>query len=60
MTRYEKLKQEAQRLQSEGKLHRDWPTRDQRIDWVYGTTHIEDSSVTMETVIAAVDTPAKK
>jgi hypothetical protein len=55
MDNYEKLKAEVQRLRGEGRLE-EWPSREQRIDWAYGTTKIENSAVTREMAEQAVDT----
>ncbi len=51
---YEDLLAEVVRLQSEGRL----PTtvsREQMIDWAYGTTKIENEDVTVEIATKAVD-----
>ena len=56
---YEELKVEVRRLQEEGRID-IWPSRDQRIDWAYGNTKIENESVTREMARDAVDRkPAK-
>jgi hypothetical protein len=51
---YENLVAEAKRLQREGALPSE-PTREQRISWAYGQTKIENSEVTLEDAIRAVD-----
>lgn len=54
MDNYENLKATVKRLRDEGKIQ-VWPTREQRIDWAYGTTKIENSAVTREMAEKAVD-----
>lgn len=51
---YEELLAEVRRLQDAGKLPTR-PTREQRIDWAYGNTKIENSAVTREMAERAVD-----
>jgi hypothetical protein len=51
---YEELLAEVRRLQDAGKLPVR-PTREQRIDWAYGNTKIENSAVTREMAERAVD-----
>src|SRR5664279_73961 len=51
---YENLKAEVQRMRAEGTLEL-WPSREQRIDWAYGTTKIENSAVTRQMAEMAVD-----
>jgi hypothetical protein len=51
---YEELLAEVRRLQDAGQLPVR-PTREQRIDWAYGNTKIENSAVTREMVERAVD-----
>lgn len=51
---YENLVAEAKRLQKEGALPSE-PTREQRISWAYGQTKIENSAVTRDDAIRAVD-----
>jgi hypothetical protein len=51
---YESLVEEAKRLQEEGTLPKE-PTREQRISWAYGQTKIENSAVTREDAVQAVD-----
>ncbi len=51
---YEQLKVEVKRLQEQGKLD-PWPSREQRIDWAYGTTVIENREVTQAMAEKAVD-----
>jgi hypothetical protein len=51
---YEELLAEVTLLQDQGRvpLH---PTRDQRIDWAYGNTKIENAEITREMAERAVD-----
>jgi hypothetical protein len=51
---YEELLAEVTQLQDQGRvpLH---PTRDQRIDWAYGNTKIENAEITREMAERAVD-----
>jgi hypothetical protein len=51
---YEELLAEVRLLQDAGKLPVR-PTREQRIDWAYGNTKIENSDVTREMAERAVD-----
>lgn len=51
---YDELLAEVRRLQDAGKLPVR-PTREQRIDWAYGNTKIENSAVTREMAERAVD-----
>jgi hypothetical protein len=51
---YENLKAEVQRMHAAGTLEL-WPSREQRIDWAYGTTKIENSAVTRQMAEIAVD-----
>jgi hypothetical protein len=51
---YEELLAEVRRLQDAGQLPVR-PTREQRIDWAYGNTKIENSAVTREMAERAVD-----
>jgi hypothetical protein len=50
---YEQLKAHVQQLQREG-LVRGRPTDEERIDWVYGNTKIENDDITREMVEQAV------
>ena len=50
---YGQLKAEVQRLQSEGKVNA-WPTDEERIDWAYGNSKIENDGVTREMAEQAV------
>jgi hypothetical protein len=50
---YERLKVEVQRLQRLGTIG-SWPTDEQRVDWAYGTTKIENDDVTREMAEEAV------
>jgi hypothetical protein len=54
---YEELKSEVKRLQEEGRLEKS-PNREQRIDWAFGTTVIENKDVTREMVERADDLAA--
>lgn len=51
---YEELLSEVRSLQDAGRLPTR-PTREQRADWAYGNTKIENSSVTREMAERAVD-----
>jgi hypothetical protein len=51
---YEELLAEVRLLQDAGKLPVR-PTREQRIDWAYGNTKIENSDITREMAERAVD-----
>jgi hypothetical protein len=51
---YEELLAEVRLLQDAGKLPVR-PTREQRIDWAFGNTKIENSDVTREMAERAVD-----
>lgn len=51
---YEELLAEVRRLQDAGQLPVR-PTREQRIDWAYGNTKIENNAVTREMAERAVD-----
>lgn len=53
-TTYEELLAEVQKLQSAGSLPVQ-PTRDQRVDWAYGNTKIENPDITREMAERAVD-----
>ncbi|ACY18326.1 hypothetical protein [Haliangium ochraceum] len=50
---YEKLKAQVQELQAQGKLD-IWPSQEQRIDWAYGNTKIENDAITREMAEKAV------
>jgi hypothetical protein len=54
MSTYEELKAKVQELQAAGKLS-TVPTREQRIDFAYGNTKIENDAVTKAMAIDAVD-----
>ena len=47
MTRYDKLKAEVRKLRSEGRIT-ERPTDEERADFAYGTTVIENGAVTRE------------
>jgi hypothetical protein len=51
---YERLKAEVQRLRAEGRID-EWPSREQRIDWAYGNSRIENADVTREMAEEAAD-----
>ncbi len=51
---YDELKAEVQRLREEGSISQ-WPSREQRIDWAYGNTKIENKDVTLAMAEQAVD-----
>jgi hypothetical protein len=51
---YEELLNEVRVLQDAGRLPIR-PTREQRVDWAYGNTKIENSTVTREMAERAVD-----
>lgn len=51
---YEELLSEVRDLQDAGRLPMH-PTRDQRVDWAYGNTKIENSTITREMAERAVD-----
>jgi hypothetical protein len=51
---YEELLAEVRRLQDAGRVPVR-PTREQRSDWAYGNTKIENSDVTREMAERAVD-----
>jgi hypothetical protein len=44
---YEALSQKVRAMQKEGKLP-VWPTDEQRADWAFGNTVIEDGRVTLK------------
>lgn len=54
MATYEELLAEVQRLQTAGKVPAH-PTREQRVDWAYGNTKIENEDITREMAEQAVD-----
>ena len=54
METYDKLKAQVQALVAEGRLDAS-TSREQRIDFAYGNTKIENESVTREMVERAVD-----
>lgn len=53
MTRYEKLKAEVRRLREKGRIS-GYPSPEERADWAYGTTKIENEAVTREMAEDAV------
>jgi hypothetical protein len=53
METYDKLKAEVRRLRDSGQISGS-PTPEERADWAYGTTKIENDEVTREMTIAAV------
>jgi uncharacterized iron-regulated protein len=50
---YEQLKARVLQLRQEGRVQ-VWPTDEERIDWVYGNTKIENEDITREMVEQAV------
>jgi hypothetical protein len=54
MNEYEDLKAKVQQLLAAGKIE-PRPSRDQRIDFAYGNTKIENADVTREMAVQAVD-----
>lgn len=54
MSNYDDLKAKVQLLLDAGKIERV-PSREQRIDFVYGNTKIENDLITREMVERAVD-----
>ena len=54
---YEKLRAQVRLLQEEGRLSKTL-TRDEKIDWAYGNTVIENADVTRAMVETAYDTKA--
>ena len=54
MATYEQLLAEVRELQASGLAPKE-PTREQRIDWAYGNTKIENHDVTREMAVHAVD-----
>ncbi len=53
MITFEKLKAELHRLREAGAISGS-PTPEERADWAYGTTKIENEEITREMTIAAV------
>jgi hypothetical protein len=51
---YENLKRRVQELREQGRIDAS-PSREQRIDWAFGTTVIENSAVTRDMVERAAD-----
>jgi hypothetical protein len=56
---YEELKQQVVLLQDQGKLP-SRPTADQRADWAYGNSKVENADVTREMAQLAVAQKASK
>lgn len=54
MATYEELLAEVKKLQTSGSVPAQ-PTREQRVDWAYGNTKIENSDITREMAERAVD-----
>lgn len=52
--RYEKLLEQVQRLQKEGKLSTQ-PSDEQRADWAYGNTALSNPDVTLDMARKAVE-----
>ena len=58
MTLYDKLKAEVLRLRHEGKLR---PlSSEERADWAYGTTVMENSTITRDMATSAAKASTKK
>jgi hypothetical protein len=53
MDTYEKLRAEVRRLRAAGQISGS-PTPEERADWAYGTTKIENEEITREMTEAAV------
>jgi hypothetical protein len=53
MATYETLKALVQTLRAEGRIS-DRPNNEERANWAYGTTKIENDDVTLEMAIEAV------
>jgi len=53
-TTYDELKAKVQQLARDGRLD-PVPTREERIDFAYGNTKIENKNVTREMVVRAAD-----
>jgi hypothetical protein len=53
MHMYDKLKDELRRMRAAGEITGS-PTPEERADWAYGNTKIENDAVTREMTIAAV------
>jgi hypothetical protein len=53
MITFDELKAELRRLRREGTISGS-PTPEERADWAYGTTKIENEEITREMTIAAV------
>ncbi len=53
MITFDQLKAELRRLRREGTISGS-PTPEERADWAYGTTKIENEEITREMTIAAV------
>ena len=51
---YERIKEELQRLRSEGRIG-DAPSDKERADWAFGTTKIENDKVTRSMAESAVE-----
>ncbi len=58
MSTYDLLKMSIRLLGRAGRLPES-PTREQRIDWAYGSAVIENPKVTREMVARAVDASSK-
>jgi hypothetical protein len=53
MITFDELKAELRRLRKEGTISGS-PTPEERADWAYGTTKIDNEEITREMTIAAV------
>lgn len=54
MNNYEELKAKVQQLVQEGRLS-GTPTREERIDFAYGNTKIENDAITLDMIERAAD-----
>lgn len=54
MATYDELKAKLQQLVSDGRLPQV-PTREERIDFAYGNTKLENDDITMDMVARAAD-----
>jgi len=59
MNNYEKLKAEIQTLRKEGRINAS-SSPEERADWAYGTTKIENDAVTRAMAQAAVEERDRK
>jgi hypothetical protein len=59
LLRLDELQREVRRLQNEGSLP-TWPTDEQRADWAFGNTVIENESVTFEMARKAAEAKPRR